>query len=459
MANGWQRPGVYLILLAITIMVVMGAFANILTASGFTPPGTNFALTCDNSTGICSNNNPLGCSAGPQYAANCTLQNNNIFGGLLSPTSPFTTLLSGNILGFLSGISASLPIIQNAYVAAGLGTSNIYPGVCTVRYVGNATSGTTWIPTNCSEADQHNNALPPNLALRIAPVASAANQTLIPLSNLGVTNTSQWGPGSPSYGSYAQSFTCLVMIVWATPNASATGGYLDGCQFYSTHAGTTSYWYYTVSYNQTVIATKPISPGINFSYCSNTFGLSQTQCPPTQVPVVLQPESWDVYSCSQQTHKGFMNGAGPHQNLNTGGTSFYWGLTLPPITPQCLSLLQSINAANKNAAGNQIFGVGSVLGFIMGIILLILGTGIGFSFTAPLPTTTTGASASPNPQGTRMAQTLGIGLIVWVPVVSEFSGWLAVFPNGLSIIVAFILSAMVFFGFFAVMLTGTSTTP
>lgn len=77
----------------------------------------------------------------------------------------------------------------------------------------------------------------------------------------------------------------------------------------------------------------------------------------------------------------------------------------------------------------------SVLSLFAGVVLLLMGLGIGFSAQA----LASGASIQFNEQGTRLAQSFGIGLILWGAISTAFGGWFNAFGFGLGLILNVLL--------------------
>jgi len=99
-------------------------------------------------------------------------------------------------------------------------------------------------------------------------------------------------------------------------------------------------------------------------------------------------------------------------------------------------------------------GLNNILGFFIGIVLLIgaLGIYIGATFFG------TGATfAVNNPQATRLMQSMGIFLVVWFPLYSEFGGWIqSVAGLGGDTVITIGLFIMGFYGLWAQTTGGTS---
>ena len=98
------------------------------------------------------------------------------------------------------------------------------------------------------------------------------------------------------------------------------------------------------------------------------------------------------------------------------------------LSPDCISWLNSVAQTNQQASGGQGFAnLGIVGGLVAGLILLLIGLGIGISGGV----LTFNFSMTPNSQGTRFCQLLGIALLIWSPLYSEFGSW--IFNNQLSL--------------------------
>ena len=90
-------------------------------------------------------------------------------------------------------------------------------------------------------------------------------------------------------------------------------------------------------------------------------------------------------------------------------------------------------------------GAISFISFFLGVILILLSFGFGFLVEA---FGGNGIELFANDQGTRLAQSLGIGLTVWSFVYSEFSSWLTTFSFSLGTIIFTMLTACFFMGLY-----------
>lgn len=110
-----------------------------------------------------------------------------------------------------------------------------------------------------------------------------------------------------------------------------------------------------------------------------------------------------------------VEGIGP-QNVNVQTQSPFNGCGPTNIAP-CLS---GTFTTIIKLISTQLLGV---LGLVAGIILVISSLGIGVKLGA------SGVENS-NPQGSKLTQSLGIGLILWSLATSEFSGWISAIGGG-----------------------------
>lgn len=115
------------------------------------------------------------------------------------------------------------------------------------------------------------------------------------------------------------------------------------------------------------------------------------------------------------------------------------------VTPDCRSWINAIGqtvSTNSNANG---FAFLMGIGFIAGIVFLILGLGLGLN----VQIFTTGFGLTPDSQGTKLMQSLGIGLVTWSFIYSEFgASWLPFLPFNLGTIGFVTLTIMYFAGLY-----------
>ena len=141
------------------------------------------------------------------------------------------------------------------------------------------------------------------------------------------------------------------------------------------------------------------------------------------------------------------------------GSYFANGTAVPGITqtitcrvfaPNHYCLFQLTAPSQANLSNSLSF-----LGFIIGIILFILSLGIGFSGQA----LTVGFSFRSNSQGTRLAQTMGMTLLIFSFSFSEFGSWMSSSLGwGFGSLILFVTFGLIFFGAFSQTTTGTAGT-
>lgn len=436
-----------LVFFSLLILVIPGVLFNNFSSSGLNPA---FALTChgpylagQNVDPTCQNLNPVGCQLD---APSCSLNGTSI--GFLNQASPWTEIVRGNYLGFLSVLTGAGYTTQNAYQIGGFGTSNIVRGQCLNNYVSNSSAAYGYKPLACTQLGSRGEVLSKGQTLVISPASYFQNQTGIHLFQLTVTNASSYNP----LGTYFEANMCQGLF-----GLTVGGNFvniLSGCQYYSTQSGKTTYWYFDMDYDNTTATfaqTPQQGATRSFNYCNGHSGLNATQCPPLLVPVTLQPESWNVRDCALQN----IQPSGEPAHFNWGvplGINTYDPLAIPPISPPCTAMQQSITNFNtSNGAGaTSVFTVGSVLLWITGIILFIVASGINFTISGGIFGTGAGLGAGVNRQGTKFAQILGLSLVAFIPLYSEFDSWFTsgILPNGLDGIsgIISILITGIFFG-------------
>lgn len=155
----------------------------------------------------------------------------------------------------------------------------------------------------------------------------------------------------------------------------------------------------------------------------------------THFTAFVQPVPWEAYFC--------------------GLAGYQPSLYQAYASPQCTNFFNSLNRWTVDAAGNTFDGgvLAPLITFVLGMALLLLGLGINFRVNGSFFGSGAGVGVGSNRQGTKLAQTLGIALLVWSPLYSEFSFWFgsSVLPNGLGGslgVIGFSLTAMFFGGAF-----------
>jgi hypothetical protein len=94
-----------------------------------------------------------------------------------------------------------------------------------------------------------------------------------------------------------------------------------------------------------------------------------------------------------------------------------------------VGLITSFFAGAQSGFGGNFFQVVSTLVTLTaGIVLVLLGLGIGINASV----LASGLGITINEAGTRFAQSMGIGLIMWSIVFGAFGGWFSAFGSGLT---------------------------
>jgi hypothetical protein len=127
------------------------------------------------------------------------------------------------------------------------------------------------------------------------------------------------------------------------------------------------------------------------------------------IQAFVQPQTWDTAFCAD----------------------VFLGINLILQSQQCINMetwFTTPHGSNFQAGFLTPF-----LTMIVGLILFLVGLGINLTAGGTLFGSGTNLGAGVNEQGTRLAQMLGITLMAYVPLYSEFSSWFTsgILPNGL----------------------------
>lgn len=127
-----------------------------------------------------------------------------------------------------------------------------------------------------------------------------------------------------------------------------------------------------------------------------------------------------------------------HTSFTCPSTSHVNGLNINATTYYCLF---PVNNPTVSTTGNaSLPNAFAGLSFLFGVILFFLG--FGFALTSAI------IGFSINEQGTKIAQVMGIGILVWSFVYGEFGNWLLFLPFNLGIIAFTIFTVMFFMGLY-----------
>lgn len=390
--NSKQTRPMIVAITAICFLTIPGLLYNNLNASGLEVAQV---LVCNQPGAYldtCQGQVPTGCQAQP---AQCTLNGSSF--SLLNQASPFTQLFQGNIFGFFTGLSNPQQGIQG-----GRGPFD--------------NLGQVFSTVNCQVtkgADGHQtNAL-----------IGHCTQTNPDNSNVTEGNAFEW----PNWNN-GQSGVSRNLDFYNLGNAT----YPMTCS-----------WETQINY--TTLAN---GPGWTYFGCDVSFGSHVITNPIWSILVAMPVDIGGVatgtnheYLYAQTENADF--DTLPSQNNPFLSTKFEnWFQTFKGVLISGSSFSSQYFLPGLN---------GPVMGFIFGFVLLIIGLGLNFDLNGTFLGTGGGFGAGVNQQGTRLAQILGIGLLVWSPLYSEFSAWFTsgFLPNGIDGslgIVGLVLDGMFFFG-------------
>lgn len=387
------------IVLSLLLIVGVGVLFNNSAASGLGNPVTMACNQAGAPLDTCQNSSSVGCQLDP---AQCSLSGTSI--SFLSGNSPFTDVIQGNILGLFQNLNGQNSATQHGPFDV-TGQGQFY----TVNCQGSYTKGTDeWQNFNfdagCTQTDNGNANLSQSAAVSFLnwnPALSGVSKTLA-LFHL-VTNATHFF--------HCQAETQI--------NYTAIIGYsYYGCDEVVGTVGNLAipgipHWSMMLAIPNQIIYRLNSTAYMHFS-------------------IFAQPQNWDALFCAQsqefpsntppflffpQCQNFFTSTAG----VSTGGlTSFNWGFLTPLIA------------------------------FALGIVLFIIGLNMTISAGGSIIGTGTSFLVGTGSQGARLAQSMGVGLLVFAPLYSEFIGpidsWVSVLPNGLAVIVPIILAGFFFFG-------------
>lgn len=176
---------------------------------------------------------------------------------------------------------------------------------------------------------------------------------------------------------------------------------------------------------------------------------------------LVNPLKFNTYgTLNPATYNASISYTGFYNNCLKDNTTYcvagnhgYWynwtagALTTYPAFIYQISVPQSTQQTGAN--GIQLPGFFSFLGFILGIILLIMSLGLTLSGSFQALASGASASAGVNEQGSRLALVFGAGLILWSFIYSEFGSWMFSFGDlGFGSMLTIIFPAIFFLGLY-----------
>jgi hypothetical protein len=381
-----------LVIMALTILVLPGVIFNVYASDGF--KSADPALTCPGGLDVtCQGSITEGCQA---VASQCSL-NNGLTISFLNQASPFTQLLSGNIFGLFSSLTSNGNANRGPFDANGGGA--YYTADC---FMFNVLAG------------NEQNITKNNFAADI----KTCTQTNPDRSNMTKANTFIWGNWNfnqlgnsqgtaiPFYHIIANAtwgFQCLNQGYWFLSTQTTIGYSTIGCDYYKNSG-------YSPPANPN---TQPVYSFLLAIPCSAPgTGGCKAQTYPTgnsHLQVFIQPEQWDTWDCTNAFTVLTRNEA------NWYGSQQCWNMETWFVSPH---------------AGSS-FNLGlftPLLTLLLGLVLFLIGTGINIQAGGSALGTGTQVGVGTNTQGTKFAQIIGLALLGWAPLYSEFSTW---FTSGL----------------------------
>jgi hypothetical protein len=350
--------GIGYMLIAIALLIIPGMIFNNLHANALTPAAGS-SVTCPGYPDVtCQILYPSGCTANANY---CTTSGQTI--SLLNQNSPFTSLLTFNVLGFFSSL------------------------------------------------------LPPNLGTTIY---TAQPQFPLPIG-VGATNQDAHGVAY-----------CINLPADQTVIKNPLSNWIYNCSIYSN------------TYPASSFGWAGYCPGSDFP--GNCADLEMVQSPGTTVSPTVNNTAFYV----SETNIGappIFNGANGYYIFGSTLLSTSYNATYT------YKFALYLYGTTQTSSGANPLSYLSILGWVVGIAVLIL-LALGISFEAGALTFNFGISN--NRQGTKFAQVLLVGLVVYIPLYSEFAGsgsWLDTstvgWPFGIATLIVLVITGVFWFGVYS----------
>jgi hypothetical protein len=418
-----------IVVIAMMFLIIPGLLYNNFSASGLTPnqvlgtagvcgtfgPGVPIDVTCQGTVNA-------GCQAA---SSQCTL--NGVSISFLNQASPFTQIIQGNPFQLFNLLTSNGNQNRGPFDANGGGA--YYTADCYV--VGIVAGAGRNITTNTFAS--HINACTQTNADGSNMTKYVSGSTAFQTFTWGDWNFNQLGTSQVSvpffhiWNNATYALTCYNQGYWFLTNQASIGYSIEGCDYYK-GAG----------------YSPPASPSVNPVYsfliavpCNLGVGACKAQTFPTgntHMEIFVQPEQWDTQFCTNAF------------TVATQNQATWYG------SQQCVNLQTWLTSPHGGATFNLGFFT-PLLTILLGLVLFLIGLGINVQGGGSVFGNGTQFGVGTNVQGTRLAQALGIGLIVWSPMYSEFSSWFTsgVLPYGLdgtTGVIGVALTGMFFFGLY-----------
>lgn len=394
-------------------------------------------LTCDQ-TGllICQTSGSVGCQANSAF---CNLSGSSI--SFLNGNSPFTALLNGQIFNLF-----------NSYTGAGqqhgpfdlLGGGPYTRANClfTPGVVGNRHL-TDWnLIGTCTQMNPDGSNVTSSQATVFTNYNTLAFGSTKTMKLISQANTS-------SGGDIDHVYQWLAQVNYTSPGGT-TGYTFYGLDFFSPVGGGCC--------TNAQLATKAMWGFI----VAVPFEAGVIPAGNTHQTVYVQNEPFSGFECIAANQNAANSGVSLY--TSQGCTQFLQNLKIGS-SASCTPSGNTITCASSGGGSSFVFGfLTPIMLFLAGIILFLIGLGIQFNWGGTLLGTGTQFGTGTNPQGTKLAQVMGLGLVVWTFLFSQFSTWFTsgLLPLGLDGtfgIVSIFITGAFFFALFGVSQgSGTTTT-
>lgn len=397
--NGRQVQGAFLMVTALGILVIPGILFNNLQNDGLIQPPSNgvYPMTCSSANGGTC---ILDAQTGCGVSSTyCQLSGSSI--SFLNACSPFTNILTLNFVGFVSSFftNCNQSVTQQSSISSGpVGGTGVNPS-------------TSYTIGSCSTLST------PNLVMFAYDLGCGSVSPSIQVTYNGSPETLQ--------GAFGYTMFVYINI--------GVGGCINGN------------WLGSVTNSS--LGTQGAASSICLRQYVIPSGCLTTSC----ITAVTMNASCVITGDFPATLY-----ANPVKSMTC---------TSLVVTTTDVDLQGS--GLTNGAAGpfTSSFNGGTILTFLLGLIgvalVLFVGLGLGGSIGGSVIATGGSVGITTNPQGSKLAQTFGIGLLIWAPLYSEFntwfsSGYLPYGLDGLIGIISIVLIAAFFIGTFLVSQSGTA---
>lgn len=381
-----QTHSMELIFFPLIILILVGLIANTFQSSAIqtVPVLPTPYCTGNIEPGECYPTNVNGCDSNATQNCNFTASTKYSF---FNANSPFTLLLQGNIIGFMSSAlnqGENNNIIKSGYTIC-------IPTNSTGNYVNQTGSNINHFECLGTSTQGGNVSVPAQFS-----------QTGIPMnatSNGG--NNSQWNIIGCKL--VKANYPCQLTNTRTNPGSSFQswfGNTIIGASSTNFNSQMGFYGIY-VKNGTTLTGTAGCTIYFSVSACRNLMPWLFYQ-----FPTFKCPSTASVY------------------NININKTTYY-----------CL-----LPTVNQNTSTTSLPNSFSALSFLFGVVLFFAGLGISLT-AATIGFTIDG-------QGTKLAQVFGLGILVWSFVFGEFGSWLTALPFNLGDIGFVTFTIMFFMGLY-----------